>query len=272
MKRYFHFIVAAIFMFSFVAGTAMAEGTEKSKDNKADKFKIPSSVLDISQDNTYPNPTQDLPYLQPSKLTKELIKSADVEIENPDLIRILNESAIQTTPLAVGYRATIYLGLWPLNYESSETSTNWEYEKINTNYYDNRGGKTPYKIHYKQEMQKFVKGGLTAEIQDAEDVKKMMLIEAAKKSKLPLSFKTIIGGGTKKDQIYNVPPKKLGYLYAYAPAVNEKGKVTYGEVYLVLKGSKKSIVVKNVTHQGIGAWIPVQDHVSYGFLVSDTPR
>ncbi|MFD1779043.1 YfkD family protein [Fredinandcohnia salidurans] len=272
MKRYFHFIVAAIFMFSFVTGTAMAEGTEKAKGNKADKFKIPSSVLDISQDNTYPNPTQDLPYLQPSKLTKELINSADVEIENPDLIRILNESAIQTTPLALGYRATIYLGQWPLSYESSETSTNWEYEKINTNYYDNRGGKTPYKIHYKQEMQKIVKGGLTAEIQDAEDVKKMMLIEAAKKSKLPLSFKTIIGGGTKKDQIYNVPPKKLGYLYAYAPAVNEKGKVTYGEVYLVLKGSKKSIVVKNVTHQGIGAWIPVQDHVSYGFLVSDTPR
>lgn len=272
MKRKFLFIVAVIFMFGFVAGTAMAEGTDKSKGVKADKFKIPSSVLDISQDNTYPNPTQDLPYLQPSKLTKELIKSADMEIENPDLIRILNESAIQTTPLALGYRATIYLGQWPLNYESSETSTNWEYEKINTNYYDNRGGKTPYKIHYKQEMQKIVRGGLTAEIQDADEVKKMMLIEAAKKSKLPLSFTTIIGGGTKKDQVYNVPPKRLGYLYAYAPAVNEKGKVTYGEVYLVLKGSKKSIVVKNVTHQGIGAWIPVQDHVSYGFLVSETPR
>ncbi|MDR4887914.1 YfkD family protein [Fredinandcohnia sp. QZ13] len=250
----------------------MAEGTGKSKGVKADKFKIPSSVLDISQDNTYPNPTQDLPYLQPSKLTKELINTADVEIENPDLIRILNESAIQTTPLALGYRATIYLGQWPLNYESSETSTNWEYEKINTNYYDNRGGKSPFKIHYKQEMQKIVRGGLTAEIQDADEVKKMMLIEATKKTKLPLSFTTIIGGATKKDQVYNVPPKRLGYLYAYAPAVNEKGKVTYGEVYLVLKGSKKSIVVKNVTHQGIGAWIPVQDHVSYAFLVSETPK
>src|SRR5690606_8504592 len=263
MKRKFLFIVTVILMFAFIAETTLAEGTEKSKGEKADKVKIPSSVLDISQDNTYPNPTQDLPYLQPSKLAKELIDSAGMEIENPDLIRILNESAIQTTPLALGYRATIYLGQWPLNYESSETSTNWEYEKINTNFYDNRGGKAPYKIHYKQEMQKIVRGGLTADIQGAEEVKKMMLIEAANKTKLPLSFTTIIGGGTKKDQIYNVPPKKLGYLYAYAPAVNEKGKVTYGEVYLVLKGSKKSIVVKNVTHQGIGAWIPVQDHVSY---------
>ncbi|WP_449538863.1 YfkD family protein [Ferdinandcohnia sp. Marseille-Q9671] len=272
MKRKVLFIVAILFMLCNVAGTVMAEGTDKAKNEKATKAKIPSSVLDISQDNTYPNPTQDLPYLQPSKLTQELINTADVEIENPELIRILNESAIQTTPLGIGYRATIYLGQWPLSYESSETSANWEYEKINTNYYDNRGGKSPFQIHYKQEVQKIVKGGLTAEIQDAEEVKKMMLIEAAKNSKLPLSFKTIIGGGTKKDQVYNVPPKKLGYLYAYAPAVNEKGKVTYGEVYLVLKGSKKSIVVKNVTHQGIGAWIPVQDHVSYGFLVSDTPK
>jgi hypothetical protein len=57
-----------------------------------------------------------------------------------------------------------------------------------------------------------------------------MLITAAHKTKLPLSFETMIGGGTKKDQVYNIPANRLGYLYAYAPAVNEKGKVTYGEV------------------------------------------
>jgi len=201
-----------------------------------------------------------------------LINSSGIEIENPELIRILNETTISTTPLAIGYRANIYLGQWPLKYDSSETSPNWEYQKINTNFYDNRGGNSPIRINYKQEAQKIINGGLTAEIQNAEEVKKMMLIEAAQKTKLPLSFKTIIGAGTKKDNAYNVPAKKLGYLLAYAPAVNEKGKVTYGEVYLVLKGSKKSIVIKNVTHQGIGAWIPVQDHVSYGFIVSDHPR
>jgi hypothetical protein len=93
-----------------------------------------------------------------------------------------------------------------------------------------------------------------------------------KKTNLPLAFDTVIGIGTKKDRVYNVPVKKIGYLYAYAPAVNEKGKVTYGEVYVVLKGNKKSIVVKNITTQGIGAWIPVQDRVSFSYVVSDYPR
>jgi peroxiredoxin family protein len=228
--------------------------------------------MEISKENTYPNPTQDLPYLQPSELTKSLIDTSDVPIENPDLIRILNESTISDAPLAFGYRATIFLGHWALSYESTETATNWEYQKINTNYQDNRGGKSPVQVHYKQEAQKSIKGGLTAKVPESEHVKKMMLLKAMQKTNLPLSFETIIGAGTKKDQVYNIPSKKLGYLYAYAPAVNEKGKVTYGEVYLVLKGNKKSIVVKNITSQGIGAWIPLQDHVSFGFFTSDRPR
>jgi hypothetical protein len=40
----------------------------------------------------------------------------------------------------------------------------------------------------------------------------------------------------------------------------------------MLKGSKKFIVIKNVTSQGIGAWIPVQDYVSFGFAASERPR
>ena len=100
----------------------------------------------------------------------------------------------------------------------------------------------------------------------------MILIKATQKSGLPLAFETVIGGGTKKNQIYNVPPKMLGYLFGFAPAVNEKGKVTYGEVYLMLKGGKKMIVVKNVTSQGISAWIPIQDHVSFSFVASEQPR
>ena len=83
-----------------------------------------------------------------------------------------------------------------------------------------------------------------------------------------------MGGGTKKDQVYNVPPKRLGYLFGYASAVNEKGKITYGEVYLHLKGKDrtKMIVVKNVTSQGISAWIPIQDHFSFSFVASEKPR
>jgi hypothetical protein len=239
---------------------------------KQQKISIPNSVINISKENTYPNPTQDLPYLQPSKLSEKLIKTATVKIENPDLIKILNESSISKAPLAFGYRANIFLGQWPLNYESMETTTNWEFQKVNTNFYDNRGGKTFHKIFYNQEMQRHIKGGLTANISNSEDVKKMMLLKAMKKTSLPLAFDTIVGIGTKKENIYNVPTKKLGYLYAYAPAVNEKGKVTYGEVYLVLKGNKKKIEVKNVTSQGIGAWIPVQDHVSFVFVAAEIPK
>lgn len=258
MKRWF----ALSMMFIFFCIPTVSEAT----------VKLPSSVIDISKENTYPNPTQNLPYLQPSELAKQLLQSANVKIENPELIRLLNESSISSTPFAIGYEATIYLGQWPLNYESTETSTNWEYQKVNINFIDNRGGKTAARLTYRQEMQKQVRGGLTASIPNEEDVKKMMLLTAMKKTNLPLSFSTWIGIGTKKEQAYNVPPKKLGYLYAYAPAVNEKGKVTYGEVYIVLKGKKKSIVVKNVTSQGIGAWIPVQDRLSFAFVASDVPR
>ncbi|AST00574.1 MULTISPECIES: YfkD famly protein [Geobacillus] len=232
----------------------------------------PGAVMDISKENTYPNPTQDLPHLEPSSFTKQLLRSANVKIENPELIHLFNESSATDTPWAVGYRATIYLGQWPLNYQSIETSTNWEYQKVNTNFLDNRGGDTAQKLYYKQDMQKYVRGGLTAKVPNEEAVKRMMLHKAMEKTNLPLAFSTVVGLGTKKDQPYNVPAKKIGYLYAYAPAVNEKGKVTYGEVYVVLKGNKKKIVVKNVTTRGVGAWIPVQDRLYMSYVVSEQPR
>jgi hypothetical protein len=262
-------LLALVFFLSF-APNASGEQAKKAKEDQA--YQIPSSVMNIAKENTYPNPTQDLPYLQPSELTKELLETSKIKIENPNLIRMLNETAINKSPFSIGMRATIYLGEWPLNYESTETAPNWQYQKINTNYFDNRGGKSIYQIHYVQEVQKVIKGGLTAKVLKADDVQKMMLLKAMEKTKLPLSFETIVGAGTKKEQIYNIPPKRLGYLYAYAPAVNEKGKVTYGEVYLVLKGRHRGIVVKNVTSQGIGAWIPVQDHIMFSFIATDQPR
>lgn len=245
---------------------------EKQSQTQTSKMEVPSSVLTIGKENTYPNAVEDLPTLQPSELTQELLKTSNVPIENPQLIKMFNESSMNKTPTAIGMRATIYLGEWALNYDSAETAANWEYQKMNTNYVDNRGGKTNIQMHYVQETQKTIKGGLTSNVPGAEDVKKMMILKAGQKSGLPLAFETVIGAGTKKDQVYNIAPKRLGYLYAYAPAINEKGKVTYGEVYLVFKGMKRMIVVKNVTSQGIGAWIPIQDHVSFGFITSDKPR
>ncbi|MGM7683727.1 YfkD family protein [Cytobacillus sp. Hm23] len=269
MKRISQFIVLLFFMSLINPNVISAEEKKKAAKNQ---YVMPDSVVNISKENTYPNPTEDLPYLEPSELAKKLIETSNVTIENPDLIRILNESSIGNAPHAIGYRATIFLGEWPLNYESQETTTNWEYQKINTNYFDNRGGEAPQKIFYTQDTQKVVKGGLTSNVPNEEDVKKMMLLKSMDKTKLQLSFQTIVGLGTKKEQVYNIPPKKVGYLYSHSPAVNEKGKVTYGEVYLVLRGNSKRIEVKNVTSQGIGAWIPVQDHVSFSFVTTNHPR
>ena len=95
----------------------------------AKPFKVPSSVASISKENTYPNASQDQPLLQPSELTAELFKTTSVPIENTHLIKMLNESSISGTPLAVGYRATIFLGRWALSYDSNETVANWEYKK-----------------------------------------------------------------------------------------------------------------------------------------------
>lgn len=276
MKKFLSVLIIGFLFIMLYSSLFVFAEKKKDEEKRAEEPKqavqIPNSVITITKENTYPNPTQDLPTLRPSELTEELINSSKEKIENPDLIKMLNETSVNSTPFALGYRAVVYLGKWPLNYESTETSPNWEYQKINTNYFDNRGGSTNYQIHYVQEAQKMVRGGLTAKVPKTEQVKEMMLLKAAEKTNLPLAFETVIGAGTKNDRVYNIPPKRLGYLYGYAPAVNEKGKVTYGEVYLMLKGSKKKIIVKNVTTQGIGAWIPVQDHVSFGFLAAENPR
>ena len=46
--------------------------------------------------------------LQPSKLAKELLDTSEINIENPHLIKMLNESSVSGSPLAIGYRATIF--------------------------------------------------------------------------------------------------------------------------------------------------------------------
>ncbi|MFS0645982.1 YfkD family protein [Siminovitchia sp. 179-K 8D1 HS] len=260
MKRH-HEIMFLLLAFVLVMVPISATAAKKPEA----RIEIPSSVVNIGKENTISNSASDLPRLAPSDFTKELLKTSKVKIENPNLIRILNESAVTKSPLSFGARATIFLGEWALNYESEETDPNWKYQKVNTNFYDNRGGTGNYQIHYVQESQKTVKGGLTSKVMHVEDVQKMMQKKAREKVNLPLSFETIIGAGTKHTHVYNIPPTRVGYLYAFAPAVSEKGKLTYGEVYLLLKGTKQKIVIKNVTTQEIGAWIPIQDHLSFSF-------
>lgn len=242
------------------ATLAMAEDKENSKEKS-----IPNHVLNISKDNTYPNSTDDQELLEAEELTKELLKETDVRITNPQLIEMLNETSLKPSPFAIGYRGEIFLGRWPLSYDSKETNINWEYQEINVNEVNNHGGKLPEKISYLQKVEEQIKGGLTSKISHSDQMMKLILLEAQANTKLPLSFNTVIGKGTKLNNTYSVPTNKVGLLHAFAPAVNEKGEVTFGDVYIKLKGSKKMVTVKNVTRQGIGAWIPIQDHVSFSF-------
>ncbi|MGV2620536.1 YfkD family protein [Halobacillus sp. ACCC02827] len=262
MNKRWLVLIILIGLFTLAAAGTISAEKKQSKDDKGD---IPSHVLNISKDNTYPNSTDDQQLLEAEDITKQLMKDTNIRITNPQLIEMLNETSLKPSPLAIGYRGEIFLGRWPLAYESKETNINWEYQKINENEKNNHGGESVEKLSYLQQEEKQVKGGLTSRISQSDQMMKLILLEAQNNTKLPLSFNTVIGKGTKQNNSYAVPTNKVGILHAYAPAVNEKGDVTFGDVYIQLKGSKKTLSIKNVTRQGIGAWIPIQDHVSFSF-------
>lgn len=237
-------------------------------EKKEQAFKLPDNVISISNNNTYSNISEDYQVVEPSNSTKKLIETVEIPIENPDLIKMLNETSIKTSPISIGYRGMIYLGRWPLNYSSESVSTTWDYQAINSNEINNIGGNEVLKIRYIQQAEKIVKGALSNKVDDPDTIREMMLQKTKEYTGLPLSFTTVVGANTKLENIYHVPANKVATLQAYIPAINEKGKMTFGEVYIELKGSKKKLIIKNVTKQGVGAWIPIQDHVSFQFYLN----
>ncbi len=80
-------LFCAIFIVPF---SVMAEDNEEDKP-EPQSIETPESAMNISKENTYPNPTQDLPELQPSELAERLLQSTEVTIENHDLLKMLNE-------------------------------------------------------------------------------------------------------------------------------------------------------------------------------------
>lgn len=240
---------------------------EKNKEKDENKVSLPKNVLPIVKSNTFPNPAEESTIVEPSEFTKELLDEVDISIENPNIIKMLNESQIKTTRFTFGFHAEVFLGRWPLYYESENTSVIWDYQLINENELNNRNGNEVEKMHYLQHKDKEVKGALMNKITDADMVKTMILQKAKQKSALPLSFSTKVGANTKLNNFYHVPVKQIGILQAYVPAINEKGQVVYGDVYIQSKGSNVTLQVKNVTKHGIGAWIPIQDHVSFSFVL-----
>jgi hypothetical protein len=262
-----HFLVKLLLLFA-----VLFCGTSDLATEASDKLKVPDTVKDISRQNTYPNPDMDPEYVQPSPFTIHLMKTTNYSIENPNLIRLLNETTITDSKLSFGFQANVYLGNWALNYESKETSVNWEYKKANTNRLDNRSGKDTEELTYEQNEEFVAHGGLTTQVHAEDDVRKLMIAEAKKRTELNLAFRSTIGNGTKLDTIMRVPAKKMGYLHAFVPAANERGNIMYGEVYLNIKGNDKKLIIKNVTHKGVGAWIPVQDKLAFKYMLTDQPK
>jgi hypothetical protein len=99
MKKYVSILfLGLILILSFHPAAEAQKGTEKSAKQPPKAIAVPNSVLNVTKENTYPNPAQDMPTLQPSELTQQLIDSSKVKIENPDLIRMLNETSVSSTP------------------------------------------------------------------------------------------------------------------------------------------------------------------------------
>jgi hypothetical protein len=259
MKRVSGIMILSLLLISYPFSIFAEE-----KEALEEDFTVPSHVLDISKENTADNDTSNRESIEPSEETEELLETSTVSIDNGELIKLLNETTIRPSPIAIGYRGEIYLGRWPLTYESTETTVNWEYQEINKNEFRNTGD-SQEEMNYIQEELKEIRGMLTNKIARGDTVREMMLVKAAEKTELPLSYVVEVGRNTKMPNSYAVPPDKTGVLESYVPAINEKGQVTFGEVFIELKGSNKQLVIKNVTKQGIGAWIPVQNHVSYSF-------
>lgn len=259
----------SIFLAAFLLLTVSAPLVDaaKGKEKEENKITLPKNVLSIVKTNTFPNAAEEATIVEPSEFTKKLLEDVNVPIENPEIIKLLNESQVKTTRLTLGFNAEIFLGRWPLYYESENTSVIWDYQLINENELNNQKGNEVAELHYLQHRDKEVQGALMNKIKDPNMVKTMILQKTKKKTQLPLAFTTRVGANTKLNNYYHVPAKQYGVLQAYVPAINEKGQIVYGDVYLHSKGSTVSLKIKNVTKHGIGAWIPIQDHVSFSFIL-----
>ncbi|MGP4067218.1 YfkD family protein [Halobacillus sp. B29] len=250
----------------WLMGACLSGIAVEAKQEDRNDTRVPGHVVNISENNTYTNKNGEDRKLKKESRTHELLKDTNVKITNPTLIEMFNETSITPSPFAIGYRGEIFLGRWPLAYHSKETTVNWKYQKINENELNNVSGPQTEKLSYEQIVEKQVQGGLTTQTSHSDQLREMILLEAQKNTELPLAYQTVIGRGTTHSKAYDIAVDYKGVLQAYAPALKETGEAAFGDVYIQLKGSDKKVIVKNVTKQEIGAWIPVENHISFRLI------
>src|SRR5690625_4849497 len=206
-------IVTITFMILTLPLITLAD--KKTPENKEEQLILPNNVLSITKSNTFPNPSEEMAFVEPSELTKKLLESIKEPIENPEIIKLLNETSIKTTPFTLGYQSDIYLGRWPLYYKSESSSIIWDYEHINMNELNNRSGNESQEIKYVQKKDRTVKGALMNKIDDPEMIKKLILQKTKSKAPFSVAFTTKVGANTKLNNVYNIGAKKIGILEAY---------------------------------------------------------
>lgn len=226
---------------------------------------LPSHVHSIGDINTYLNQAPSLPDLEQSELVEELIEETSVDIENRSLIEMLSKTTIKRSRFAFGYSSRVYLGQWPLSYRSDETKINWQYQKINTNQLDNKNGFGAKHMSYDQREEMHVRGGIQNQVTASDQAKEMILLAVKDQVDFPVAYQSVYGKNTQTTTAHKVEKGEVGKLESYAAAVNEKGTLTYGDVYLELSGRDYDLVINNVTEQTVTSWIPIQDHVTFSF-------
>src|SRR5699024_10584101 len=157
-------LIAFFLVFIFPLSSLAKE--KKKDDEQQDDFEVPSHVLSISKENTFPNSTEEQEIVEPSKTTKKLIEGADTEIQNPELIKMLNESSIKPSPIGFGYRGMVYLRRSPLHYKALETTVTGAYKTVNTNESKNVRVDDAKQMSYLREDEKAVTGPLTNKIKN----------------------------------------------------------------------------------------------------------
>src|SRR5690625_6766433 len=100
MKKTNKYIVGLMTLVLICMAPIASLGKEKEPLKK--QYTIPDHVLNISKENTFPNATEDQEVVEPSDLTKSLIKGSETPIDNPKLIKMLNETSNKPSPIEIG--------------------------------------------------------------------------------------------------------------------------------------------------------------------------
>lgn len=217
---------------------------------------IPSHVQSIENENTGVQLNRDLLEVTSDELTEDLLAKSEFEITNPHLIEQLNATDVNRSFFTFGYSSEVYLGRWPLSYQSKETSVNWAYQKINDNFI------TAGQPIYSQKEERKISGGLQSKVIKSDQVQNMVLLNTKERVHWPIDFQSVYGANTKK-QIALTNDSGASQLEAYAPAIKETGTITFGDVYLTMTGRKQHLKIKNVVEEELISWLPIQDHLAF---------